>query len=129
MGSKSFESWIWNAHRVSIGEVFLQHQLWIVNYYVKSLSNNLIIENIRAGVSREMIMIFQKKSFWHFNSHLSWKQQCLCFHYGNYLTNFWQKLTINNWRSIKTWLMWFQEIYLLKMKGFCYQNWISRKEI
>ena len=61
MGSKSFESWIWNAPRVSIGEVFLQHQLWIVNYYVKSLSNNLIIENIRAGVSREMIMIFQKK--------------------------------------------------------------------
>ena len=38
--------------------VFLQRQLWIVNYYVKSLSNNLSNEHIKTGVSREMI--FQK---------------------------------------------------------------------
>ena len=38
--------------------VFLQRQLWIVNYYIKSLSNNLSNENIKTGVSREMI--FQK---------------------------------------------------------------------
>ena len=37
--------------------VFLQRQLWIVNYYVKSSSNNLNNENIKA-VSREML--FQK---------------------------------------------------------------------
>ena len=40
---------------VMISRVFLQHQLWTVNYYIKSLSNNL---NIKTGVSREMI--FQK---------------------------------------------------------------------
>ena len=33
--------------------VFLQRQLWIVNYYVKSSSNNLSKENIKTGVSRE----------------------------------------------------------------------------
>ena len=37
---------------------FLQRQLWMVNYYVKCLSNNLSNENINTGVSREMI--FQK---------------------------------------------------------------------
>ena len=35
--------------------VVFQHQLWIVNYYVISLSNNLSNENIKTGVSREMI--------------------------------------------------------------------------
>ena len=40
--------------------VFLQRQLWIINYYVKSLSNNLSNENIMTGVSREMIF---KKQF------------------------------------------------------------------
>ena len=39
-------------------EVFLQRQLWIVKYYVKSSSNNLSNEIIKTGVSREMI--FQK---------------------------------------------------------------------
>ena len=29
-------------------------QLWIVNYYIKSLSHNLSNENIKTGVSREM---------------------------------------------------------------------------
>ena len=38
--------------------VFQLRQLWIVNYYVKSSSNNLSNENIKTGVSREMI--FQK---------------------------------------------------------------------
>ena len=33
--------------------VFLQRQLLIVNYYVKSSSNNLSKENIKTGVSRE----------------------------------------------------------------------------
>ena len=37
---------------------FLLHQLWIVNHYVKCLSNNLSNENINTGVSIEMI--FQK---------------------------------------------------------------------
>ena len=36
--------------------VFLQCQLWIVNYYVKSLSTNLSNKNINTGVSREMII-------------------------------------------------------------------------
>ena len=33
----------------------LLRQLWIVNYYFKSLSNNLSNENIKTGVSREII--------------------------------------------------------------------------
>ena len=36
--------------------VFLLRQLWIVNYYDKSLSNNLSNENRNTGVSREMII-------------------------------------------------------------------------
>ena len=45
----------------SIGEakdysrVFLLRQLWTVNYYVKSSSNNLSNENIHPGISREII--------------------------------------------------------------------------
>ena len=38
--------------------VFLQRQIWIVNYNFKSFSNDLINENIKTGVSREII--FQK---------------------------------------------------------------------
>ena len=47
--------------------VFLQRQLWIVNYYIKSLPNNLRNKNIKTVVSREMI--FQK------NVHF-----CILFH-------------------------------------------------
>ena len=39
-----------------ISRVFLQHQLWIVNYYVKSLSNILSNENIKTVGSREIII-------------------------------------------------------------------------
>ena len=46
------------SKQVNISRVFLLSQLWIVNYYVKSSSNNLSNENIKTGVSREMI--FQK---------------------------------------------------------------------
>ena len=34
---------------------FLLHSLWIINCYVKCLSNNLINENINPFVSREML--------------------------------------------------------------------------
>ena len=75
--------------------VFLLHQLWIVNYYVKSSSNNLSNEN----------WCFQKNDiskivhFCILIRVLSWRQkknQCLWFHYWDYLTNFW----CNNWQSI-----------------------------
>ena len=36
--------------------VFLQRQLWIVNYYVKSVSTNLSNESIKTSVSREMLL-------------------------------------------------------------------------
>ena len=39
------------VHFSSISRVFLLRQLWIVNYYVKSSSNNLSNENINTGVS------------------------------------------------------------------------------
>ena len=41
-----------------ISRVLLLRQLWIVNYYVKSLWSILSNESINTGVSREMI--FQK---------------------------------------------------------------------
>ena len=40
-----------NINPENISRVFLQHQLWIINYYIKSLSNNLSNENIKTGVS------------------------------------------------------------------------------
>ena len=39
-----------------ISRVFLLRQIVIINYYVKSLSNNLSNENIKTGVSTEMIL-------------------------------------------------------------------------
>ena len=44
---------------VVFSRYFLQRQLWIVHYYVKSSSNNLSNKNVQAGVSR--VMIFQKQ--------------------------------------------------------------------
>ena len=41
---------------IHISRIFLQRQLWMVNYYVKISSNNLSNENIKTGVSREMIL-------------------------------------------------------------------------
>ena len=38
--------------------VFLQRQLWIINYYIKTSPNDLSNENRHSGVSREII--FQK---------------------------------------------------------------------
>ena len=46
----------WRKYHLS--RVFLLRQLWNVNYYVKSSSNDLSNENINTGISREMI--FQK---------------------------------------------------------------------
>ena len=39
------------APKVYYRGVFLQRQIWIVNYYVKSSSKNLSNENINTGVS------------------------------------------------------------------------------
>ena len=44
-----------NKGRTSIA-VFLIRQLWSVNYYAKSSSSNLSNENIKTGVSRDMIL-------------------------------------------------------------------------
>ena len=49
-----------------ISQVFLLCQLWIVNYCLKSLSNNLSNKNINTGITREMV--FQKKV--HFGIHV-----------------------------------------------------------
>ena len=38
-----------------LARVFLLLHLWILNYYVKSLSNNLSIQNIKTGVSSETV--------------------------------------------------------------------------
>jgi hypothetical protein len=39
----------------SMSRVFLLRQLWIVNYYIKSSSNNLSNENIKTGVFPEKL--------------------------------------------------------------------------
>ena len=39
-----------------ISRVFLLRQLWIVNYDIKTLSSNLINENVNTVVSREIIL-------------------------------------------------------------------------
>ena len=70
-------------------KVFLLRQLWIVNYSVKSLSNDLS-NDINTGVSvvfntkRELKM--PKCTI--FEISFLWKHQFLCFHYRDYLTNF-----------------------------------------
>ena len=74
--------------------VFLLHQLWIVNYSVKSSSNNLSNENINTGVSDKTWIKMPKLTI--FEISFLWKHQFLCFHYWDYLTNFWH----NNWQSI-----------------------------
>ena len=88
---ESIKGFIWYNSRV-----FLPCQLWIVNYYVKSLSNNLSNENIKTGAFREMIHISKIVHFGILIPVWSWRQQCFCFHYWDYLTNFWR----NNWQSI-----------------------------
>ena len=67
-------------------------------YYVKygsSIITSKILsnENKKTGVSRKIVC------FGILIHVLSWRQQkhqCLCFHYWDFLTNFWR----NNWRSI-----------------------------
>ena len=76
--------------------VFLLRQSWIINYYVKSLSNNLSNKNTMTCVSRKMI--FQKKSlFWHLNSVLSWRQQKVSVRNTSVYV-----FIIENWHSKKT---------------------------
>ena len=80
--------------------VFLLRQLWIVNYYAKSSSNNLSNENINT-------LCFQRNDpskIVHFGiliHFLSWRQQkhqCSVYAFVTeiFLTKFWR----NNWRSI-----------------------------
>ena len=62
-----FFTFLWPA-------VFLLRQLWIINYHVKSLSNNLRKENVKTGLSRETIS--QKIVHFGISIHvLSWRQQ------------------------------------------------------
>ena len=59
----------------------------------KILSKILSNENKKTGVSRKIVC------FGILIHVLSWRQQkhqCLCFHYWDFLTNFWR----NNWRFI-----------------------------
>ena len=92
----------------------LLRQLWIVNYYIKSSSNNLSNENIKKRNDISKIVHIG------ISIHvLSWRQQkhqCLCFPYWDYLTNFWQ----NNWRFIidvvERLLMSFQKPFLVTSK-------------
>ena len=49
-----------------ISRVFLLRQLWIVNYYIKSLSNNLRMKTETLVLPKKWY--FKNSSFWHFNS-------------------------------------------------------------
>ena len=55
-----------NINPENISRIFLQRQLWIVNYYVKSLSNNFSNENIFLVFPEKFY--FKNSSFWHFDS-------------------------------------------------------------
>ena len=43
-------------HNGAKSRVLLLHQIWIINYYVKCLSENLSNENKNTGVSREIVI-------------------------------------------------------------------------
>ena len=51
---------------VDFSRVFLLRQLWIVNYYVKSSSNNLSNGNIFLVFPEKLY--FKHSSFWHFDT-------------------------------------------------------------
>ena len=78
--------------------VFLLRQLRIVNYSVKSSSNNLSYENINIGVS----VVFKTKHELKCQNELylkylfSGNTRGFFFHYWDYLTNIWR----NNWQFI-----------------------------
>ena len=63
-----------------ISRVFLLRQLWFMNYYVKSWSNNLSEENINTGVS---VVIKTERELKCQKYH-----QFFCFHYRDFLMNF-----------------------------------------
>ena len=72
--------------------VFLLRQLWIVNYSIKSSSNNLSNENIK----HRCFCCLQDKTWTIFENIISLETPFLCFYYWDYLTNFWR----NNWWPI-----------------------------
>ena len=84
---------------IYISRVFLLRLLWIINYDVKSSSNNLSNENINTSVS----VVFKTKhelkcqnELHIFEVSFLRKHQCLYFHSWDYFRNFWPK----NWLSI-----------------------------
>ena len=58
--------------------VFLQRQIWIVNYYIRSQSKNLSNENINTGVS---VVFKTKRKLKCQNKLFFWKRQFFRFHY------------------------------------------------
>ena len=78
-----------------ISRVFLLCQLWL--WIVKN-SPIITVMKTETIVFPEK-WYFKNSSFWHSNSRFVCRQQkhhCLCFHYWDYLTNFWR----NYWKSI-----------------------------
>ena len=92
----------WNLKQIEAipPSVYYILQLWIVNYCVKSLSNNLRNGNIKTGVSdafkTKSELKCQNELF--LNYHFSGNTSLYVFinHYWDYLINYWR----NNWRSI-----------------------------
>ena len=69
--------------------VFLQRQIWIVNYYIKNPSkilSNFQNPDVSAVFKTKCELKFQNKLFFR-------KHQFLCFHYWEFLSGFW----CNNW--------------------------------
>ena len=96
---KPFWSWIETLQDFSLlsisvfSRVFLQRQIWIINYYVKSWSKNLSKENINTGVSVVFKTIPELKCQ---NNHFSGNTSFFVF----IAENFWRDFGRNNWWSI-----------------------------
>ena len=79
------KNWEW----ADIRQVFLLPQVWIVNHYVKSYSNNISYENINTGIS----VIFKTKRELKCQNELFLKYHLS----GN--TSFYVSITENMWRT------------------------------
>ena len=75
----------------------MDFQLWIVNYYIKKFAKNLRNQNnlfFCCCLQHKTWITMPKWTI--FVISFLWKHEYFCFHYWDYLTNFW----CNNWQSI-----------------------------
>ena len=110
---------------MDISRVFLERQIWIVNYYFKSWSKNLINVSINTGVS---VVIKTKSEIKCHSNSFSGNTSSFVFITENFWWDFWS----NNWRSIfdivKRLCYYICYFYLLTSSGcFLKTKWLIKK--